>query len=137
MAFKTAATPDTGPKPVKSSNETHSEVSSEVEVPYTDYEGQNGKPFTVDHYELSDYWNDLEGGFGEEVATIESYMKSQIERGEIANSQKAIKLELKKIEKLTNMTKEERTTVKLGNIAAYAKFLMEANNIKNKVKKYG
>ena len=137
MAFKTAVTPDTGPKPLKSSKETHSEVSNDIEVPYTDYESQNGKPYTVDHYELSEYWNDLEGGFGEEVSTIENYMKSQIERGEIANSQKAIKLELKKIEKLTNMTKEERTTVKLGNIAAYAKFLMEANKIKNNVKKYG
>lgn len=137
MAFKTPATPDTGPKPLKSSKDTHSEVSDNIEVPYTDYEGQNGHPYTVDHYELSDHWKDVEGGFGEEVATIEDYMTGQIERGEIANSQKAIKQELKKIEKLTNMAKEERTVIKLGNIAAYAKFLMEADGIKQKARKYG
>jgi len=137
-AFKTPATPDISPseRGLTSSNETHGEVDSKIELPYMDYETQNGHPYIVDLYELSDNWKDELGGFGEEVATIDSYIKNKIDLGEIANSQKAIKAELKKIEKLTGMDKEERVVMKLGNVAAYTKFLMESDNIKFNVRKY-
>jgi hypothetical protein len=137
-AFKTPAEPDISPaeKGLKSSNDTHSEVDSEIPVPFKDYESQNGKPFTVDHYELSNTWKDRDGGFGEEVATIEAYLNNQIDIGEIENSQEAIKKELKKIEKLTNMKDEGRIVIKIGNIAAYAEFLMKTDNIKYNSKKY-
>lgn len=134
MSFKEPVA-ETAPREVKEITPSSGGIVN-IEVPYTDYETQNGKPFVVDHYELSDHWKDYEGGFGEEVATIDEYIQSKIQNGELANSQSAIKEELKKIEKATNMNKEERIVIKLGNISAYVKFLMESDNIKYNAKKY-
>jgi len=137
-AFRTPAVPDKSPseRGLKSSNDTHSEIDSQIPVPFKDYENTNGKPFTVDHYELSDTWRDRDGGFGEEVAIIEAYLHSRIDNGDIENSQDAIKRELKKIEKLTSMKDEGRIVIKIGNIAAYSEFLMKSENIKYNSKKY-
>jgi len=137
MSFKEpVATETQKPREVKEVTPSSGGIVDNVEVPYTDYETQNGKPFIVDHYGLSDRWKDYEGGFGEEIATIDGYIQGKITNGDLANSQSAIKEELKKIEKLTNMSKEERVVIKLGNISAYAKFLMEADNIKFNARKY-
>lgn len=137
-AFRTPAEPNVSPaeKGLKTSKDTHSEIDSNVPVPFKDYERTNGKPFTVDHYELSDTWMDKDGGFGKEVAIIEAYLDSRINNGDVENSQEAIKKELKKIEKLTNMKDEGRIVIKIGNIAAYSEFLMKSENIKYNSKKY-
>ena len=108
-------------------------IETGVEVPYTDYEQVNRKPYTVEHYQLGDRW---EEGYAEEVATIEAYLKNKIDTGEIANSISAVKYELKNLEKINNLVHEERSVVKTGIIAAYVKFLMETDNIKYNVRKY-
>jgi len=136
--FRTPAEPDLSPteRGLKSSKDTHSEISNDVPVPFKDYEAQNKKPFTVDYYELTDTWRDRDGGYGEEVAIIEAYLHNMIDTGEVENSQEAIKRELKKIEKLTSMKDEGRTVIKVGTVAAYAEFLMKSDNIKYNVRKY-
>lgn len=111
---------------------THS-VDTGVEVPFTDYEQEYNHPLAVDYFELGDNWED---GYSDEVGTIDMYLKKQVEKGELPNSIKAIKAEIKELEKINNLKKEERAVIKVGILAAYAKFLMEADGIKYKVRKY-
>ena len=103
----------------------------EVEVPFTSYRQEKGKPLLVDYFKLGEYWDDPDGGFEEEINTIEEYLRSKIEKGEIADTITAVEKELKKMEKINNLKDEERIVVKLGTLAAYAKFLREAKNIRN------
>lgn len=121
------------PRPV--STERGPQESS-VEVPYLDYESANSKPFSVEYFNLGDLWDDPEGGFTDEVSTIEEYFAKKIETGELANSISAVKHELKEIEKLHDLKDEERMTVKIGTIASYIKFLNETDGIKFNSRKY-
>ena len=107
-----------------------------VEVPYNDYEAEHGQPYVVDHYELGDHWSEGMGGYEQEVATIEGYIKDRIDSGELANNQKAVKVELKKMEKLTNVKDEPRAVVKVATITAHIKFLREAEGIRKDFAKY-
>ena len=109
----------------------------QVEVPYLDYEKEHNHPHSVDYFKLGDTWDDPAGGFPEEISVIEEYLQDRIKKGEIANSTKAVKQELKKLERLNNTNKEERTVVKIGVLTAYIKFLMETDNIKINLRKYG
>lgn len=121
----------------KASTEPHVASQAHVEPPFMDYKMEFNHPYTVDHYELGQYWEDPEGGFTEEVSLIESYLQGQVERGEIANSVSAVKDRLKEIEKVTNMTKEERKVLKVATVASYVKFLMETDDVKSSLRKYG
>jgi len=107
-----------------------------VEVPYLDYEQAKGKPFAVEYFGLSNTWDDPDGGFSQEVALVEEYFENKIKSGGMANSQSAVKKELKEIEKLANLEKDERTVVRLGTISAYLKFLMECDKIKYNLRRY-
>ena len=111
--------------------------SSNVEVPYLDYEKTHGKPYLADLFELGDRWNDGMGGFEEEIKTIEEYLESQVTNREVENSLKSIEKRLKEIEKVTNMDKEDRKVVKLEVLAQYVKFLMKTNDIKRNITRYG
>lgn len=131
--------------PIKSSETAQQPVApadpktistTKVEVPYLDYKAQHVTPFVVDHYGIGDRWSDPVGGFPKEVEAIESYFRDQIESGEMANSQKAVKDRLKEIEKVTNMSKEERNVIKLEVIAEYVKFLSKTNDIKKNITRY-
>lgn len=108
-----------------------------VEVPYTAYESEHGKPLSADYFELGDLWNDANGGFSKEISTIEEYFTKKIESGEIENSIKAIKEKLKSFEKLSNTHKDERKTIRLETVSAYVKFLMDSDNIRYNIKRYG
>lgn len=109
---------------------------AEVEPPFTDYHHMKGVPYVVEHYKLGEFWNE-QGVYEPEVQTIEGYLTRKIELGEIANSTDSVKNELKEIEKITNMTKEERASVKLGIISAYIEFLNKTEGIKTNMRKYG
>lgn len=122
---------------VPTSGESISVSSSKVEVPYTDYEREHGKPFLVDHFELGERWTDRDGGFKDEVEAIESYLQDQVTSREIDNSLKGIKSRLKEIEKVTNMDKEDRVVVKMEVMAEYVKFLMKKSDIKRNITRYG
>lgn len=108
----------------------------QVEVPYLDYMNQHGKPFIVDSYNLGDTWDDPEGGFPEEVQTIEDYIQGKIQSGEIANSIEAVKELIKGMEKTNNLTKESRAVVKLEVLSNYVEFLNKNDNLRSKLRRY-
>ena len=108
-----------------------------VEVPYLDYETENHHPHSVDYFKLGDTWDDPNGGFPEEIAVIEEYLEKKIQEGEILNNQSSVKDFLKKVERITGVNKDDRPLVKIETIAAYIKFLMESDEIKWNVRRYG
>jgi hypothetical protein len=118
-------------KPVKASEQAKPVV--EVEPPYLDYTKVHNHPYLVDHLQLGDRW---EEGFSSEVGLVESYIKGRIENGDIPNSLTAVKEEIKKLEKINNISKEERPVMKAGILSAYVKFLMEADKVKYNIRKY-
>lgn len=110
--------------------------TTKVEVPFLDYQQEHSKPFLADHFELGDRWNDSEGGFPREIALIEGYLENRIKTGEMANSQSAVKEFMKSIEKLNNVSKEERSVVKIEILAHYVEFLMKNEKTKQNLKRY-
>lgn len=111
--------------------------SDNVEVPYTDYQKVNGKPYTVDHFQLGNTWDDPDGGFEPEVMIIENYLKEKIRNGELANTKSAVKNELKQLERMNNLKNEERVVIKLGTLASFIKFLNETKQLNYNYRKYG
>ena len=122
-------------KPIESKNPPV-EGNAPVEVPYLDYEKEHGRPYLVDHFKLGDRWNDFDGGFPKEIGIIESYIENKIKTGETANSVKSIEELIKGIEKMTNITKEERAVVRIETISAYIEFLMKADKTKYNLRRY-
>lgn len=104
-----------------------------VEPPYLDYTKVHSHPFLVDHLQLGDRWEET---FGSEVGLVENYLQRQIENGELSNSLTAVKNEIKRLEKINNISKEERPVMKAGILSAYVKFLMEADKVRYNVRKY-
>ena len=76
------------------------------------------------------------GGFPKEISTIESYLQHKIQSGELPNSQSAVKQEINKMLKMTNVNKEERSLVKVETLAAYVKFLMKTEDIRYNLRRY-
>ena len=108
----------------------------DVEVPYLDYEKANGQPYLAEYFKLGDTWNDSEGGFPQEIHKIRSYVEDKIQSGEVANSISAIKDLIKRMEKVNNLTKEERAVVKIEVLANYVEFLMKNEDIKRNLRRY-
>ena len=116
-------------------NPASSTITS-VEPPFLDYSRENGKPFTVEHFQLGDRWDDSLGGFSVEVSAIENYLESQVMDREIENSLPAIKKRIKEIEKITGVDKEDRKVIKLEVIAEYTRFLMKKSDFYKNIKRY-
>lgn len=116
--------------------ESHTEVETNVPVPYLDYEQSQGKPYLADHFHLGDTWNDPVGGFPKEISTISNYIEDKIRSGQSANSLSAVQQLLKGLEKVTNTTTEERAVIKLETLSAYVEFLMKTENLKINLGRY-
>lgn len=115
-------------------------LETSVEPPYMDYAKEKGHPFSVDHYELQQFWNNsdmYDGAFREEVGIIDEYLNYMITKGEVNNTLESARNELKRIEKLVNVKKDARTSMKVGLVSEYAKFLLNSENIKKESAKYG
>lgn len=108
----------------------------DVEAPYTDYEIVNGKPYLVEHFNLDDHWQEPVAGYPNEISIIQDYIENEIKSGNMGNDITSAKEVLKKAEKMTNMQKETRMTIKIPIIAEYMKFLMEADKVKFNAKRY-
>lgn len=135
VIFRTKNTTTTSEElPKAEPSTTGSEV--DIEVPYLDYMTQNAKPFMVSEYNLGDLWDDPEGGFPEEVAAIEDYIKGKINDGEIANSVPAVKQLLRTMEKTNNLTHESRAVVKLEILSNYVDFMTKNDNLRSKLRRY-
>lgn len=111
-------------------------VDTKIEPPYLDYEHETGKPYIAEYFGLGELWNDKLGGFEQEIGTIQTYIKGEIEQGRLDNSVQAVKALLKSIEKLVGFDKAERTTSKIAQMAAYTEFMHKSNDIKNNIYKY-
>ena len=127
---------DNKPAEFKETKGPKTPLTTKVEVPHTSYQAENGRPYTADHYDLGELWNEGRA-FNEEVGVIEEYIESKIRSGEWANDRKAVKRELAKIEKLTNMKDETRQAVKIGVVSEHIKFMNEVDGIKSNSAKYG
>lgn len=110
--------------------------STKAVAPYSSYEQSHGRNFFADYFGLGDTWKETEGGFSQEVATLEKYFDHLIQTAEIPDSVTAVEAELKKMARLTDMTKEERAVVKVGTLAGYAEFLLKTEGIKADLSKH-
>lgn len=131
--FRTATEPVAQQAPAAPQAKPTTHQATEVEVPFTSYEEMNGKPYLVNHYQLGDDWND---SYGEEADVLNTYLSEKIRKGELADSIPAVKEEIKSLERVNGIKKEERTVIRVGVLAAYARFLLEMDGIKQKVRKY-
>jgi hypothetical protein len=133
---KSEAKPEQPGKGPEGKTEQAISSSTEVTPPFTSYHQQMGKPYIVEHFDIGDYWDDPSGGFETEVQMINDYLSHRIEQGDIADTVEAVRNELKAMEKINNLKKEERTVVKIGKLAAYAEFLNKADGIEKTYRKY-
>ena len=108
---------------------TPSSLTDHIEVPYTEYKTKNENQYLVDHYEIGDTWQEKLGGFETEVNTIDMYIRDKIDSGLMDNSLAAVKETIKKLEKQSNVNKEDRTVSKIAKISAYAEFLMKTKRL--------
>ena len=126
---QTTVVQEAPPKEVKIGPQ--SEIDDHVDVPYLD-----APNFLEDYFQLGTQWKDADTVFAEDLHKIDVYMADLIDQGEIANSQSAVKEVLKKMEKMNNLTKEERAVVRLEVLGNYAEFLTKNDNLKSKLRRY-
>jgi len=112
---------------------TNQAIVDSVEIPYLDYQTQHGHPLVVDLFNLGDNWD----VFAQEVGLIDVYFKGKIHEGIYANNVDAIKDEIKKMEKLLDIRKETRSVVKLGVLSSHIKFLIDTDNLRHNIQKFG
>lgn len=112
------------------------QVPTEVEPPYSEYEGKKGKPYPVDYFDIGRFW-DTNELYTKEVESIDTYVQHLINTGEINNSVDAVSKKLKAIEKMINSDPNDRVAARVGRVAAYVDFLIKSDNIKRDSAKYG
>ena len=117
MSFREPVAPAIEPEGIAKTPTSGGETT--VSPPFKDYSVEHNHPYTVDYFGLGDTWEQKEGGFGKEVSTIEAFIESEIDKGEIPNNTDAVKEALKKLEKMTGVDKNERPLMKIETLAAY------------------
>jgi hypothetical protein len=132
--------PNVSQEQEKASNEPTTQRDSEVEPAFTIYESAKNKNPIGEYYgiEVNGKTSDGEGtDYYSDFKAIEKYFREKIERGEIENTQEAVKLLLKKYEKTLEIEKSERLVVKIQKMLAYIKFKEEVDKILADNLKYG
>src|SRR3990167_6647926 len=133
IAFRTRQEPQKEEITPIAKETTSQAIVDSVEVPYLDYQTQHGHPLAVDLFNLGDNWD----VYAQEIGLIEVYFKGKIHEGIYANNVDTIKNELKKMEKTLDIKHEERPVVKIGILASHIKFLMETDNLRFNIQKFG
>lgn len=108
---------------------------TEVEPPYTDYHKEKGHSFILDYYDVGELIDPRI--FESEVNDIESYLDHQINKGEVNNTLESVRNEMKRIEKLVNVKRDARKSMKMALVAEYTNFLLKAEGIKRGSAKFG
>ena len=139
--YRTAAKPssevETTSQDIKSGvNKDVTVAPTTVQVPFSEYEKKNGKPYPVDYFDLGRFWNtgDI---YTKEVETINTYIDHLVATGELNNTIDSVKSKLKSIEKMINIAPDDRRAARVGKVAAYMEFLIKSDNIKKDSAKYG
>jgi hypothetical protein len=116
-------------------------LSTDVESPYSEFAKEKGHSYVLEYYELGHLVNRGDiydaNAFESEVNAIDVYLDHQIKKGEVNNTITAVQNELKRIEKMANIKKDARSSMKLELVAEYAKFLLKSEGIKLQAAKYG
>lgn len=106
-----------------------------VDIPYTNYETEKGHPYSVDHFELGSFWNEGDA-FAEDVQDIESFIEERIKSGDWANTQGSVKENLRKLERMANVSKSTNTVLRIGTIRSYVNFLRDSDRLRKDFGKY-
>lgn len=114
-----------------SKNDPAPGIVNDVETPYLDT-----PEFLDNYFGIGTEWHDQDASFYPEVEKIDSYIKSKIRSGEIANNQKDVTQFIKGMEKMNNLKNESRSVVKLEVLANYVDFLMKNEQLKSNLKRY-
>jgi len=111
-------------------------AETSVEPPYSEYETKKGKPFSVDYFDLGNYWNEGEL-YNAEVKTIETYIDHLVKTGEVNNTIEAVKAKMKSVEKMIHSDPTDRKANRVALVAAHFEFLSKADEIKRNSAKFG
>lgn len=106
-------------------------IVNDVPVPYLD-----ASNFLEEYFNIGTEWKDHDASFYKELEGIDSYLKTKIESKELPNDQVAIRNELKKMERLNNLNKEQRSVIRLEVLANYVEFMKKNDNLKSNLKRY-
>ena len=123
-------------EPAKPVTRDRTEVPSEVEPPYSDYKAKTGKPYSVDYFELGDYWDHGEM-YQAEIGTIQEYLDHLVETGEVNNTLDAVKAKLKSVERMIHSDPSDRKANRVALMAAHFDFLAKADGIRKRTAKMG
>lgn len=116
---------------VKPSGKQEVSTETDVEVPYSAYKSEHGKSLISDYFELGT----SESEFETEIENIENYFADKVKSG-MSDSPTAVKEAIKKMEKMANIDKNERTTLRVAKLAAYVRFLSETQDIDKMIRRY-
>ena len=106
-------------------------MKTDVEPTFTMYRAENKLPFTADYIEAKLTWDEAE--MVDDVMAIEDYLKGLVMTGEIADSVKAAKEKLKKIEKMAGIDQLESRAQRLIKLSEFVKFLQNTEKRKNDI----
>jgi hypothetical protein len=93
------------------------ELEDTIEPPFSDYELMKHKPYTVEYFNLGQFWEDKAGGFKPEIEQIEGYIADRVLQGKIDNTVNAVKEFYGRIEKLSGIDKTERPVIRIAKMA--------------------
>lgn len=120
---------------VSESKET-TQVSTEVEAPYSEYEAKHGKPYSVDYFDLGSYWDHADL-YTKEIGTIQTYIDHLVHTGQVNNTLEAVRAKLKSVEKMIHSDPTDRKANRVALMAAHFEFLAKADEIKKNSARYG
>lgn len=116
-------------EPSKPVSRDQTGVPSEVEAPYSEYEAKKGKPFSVDYFDLGNYWDHGEL-YQAEVKTIQTYLDHLVKSGEVNNTLEAVRAKMRSVEKMIHSDPTDRKANRVALMAAHFEFLAKADGIK-------
>lgn len=136
LVFRTADEKVTKPPQFSKPDQTPGTAvrDEETELVAT-YKEVVGKPFVAVHYDVANIWDDPDGGFAEEINTIENYIKKMVTEKRLENSTDKAKVFLKEAEKAAGVDPKESTLVKIIKVAAFVKMKKEIDEAVKEITK--
>lgn len=125
--FREAAEPTAEPSvEVKPISDAGSPVVTHIDSLLATYQDDQGHPYTANYLDIKGVWDKTEG-LTNEINTIEGYLKSEVEKGNLENSTKSAEKYLKELEKKAGTNPYEPTNKRISRILAYIEFQKVVN----------
>jgi hypothetical protein len=142
----------TSPSLFRSATDVQDIISDTKELPKTDsnqpiisgekadgnfigYEFDNGVPFIIDYFEVSETFK-ADPAMFDEAQEITQYLQDLVTTGQIDNTVTAVKAKLKQLEQLSGIEESDRINMKLTKLVEYAKFENKVNQAKRSAIKW-